>query len=240
METLKVNETPLRTSRNFNINNIKLENVTIPSQIGNFENVTIINESSNIKVEHISNQFDLKYGLGNILEKQVKESSNQTFNIVLEGKSNEKITLQFDFDEDNLNLVENIQITAKENTRATVLLSYKSLEEVEAFHNGILKVIAKKGASLHVIFMNLFNTRSHHFMSIENELEENAKVDYTIIDFGGKNSITNYYAQLIGKNAQNIIHTIYLGKDKQLFDLNYIAELFGEETNVAIEVQGYH
>ena len=33
MEKLKLNETPVRTSRNFLINNIKLENVVIPEKL---------------------------------------------------------------------------------------------------------------------------------------------------------------------------------------------------------------
>ena len=37
MQNLKLNETPVRTSRNFGINNIKLENVSLPYEIGSFE-----------------------------------------------------------------------------------------------------------------------------------------------------------------------------------------------------------
>ena len=39
LKELKVNETPVRTSRNFNINNAKLKGINIPETIGNFENV---------------------------------------------------------------------------------------------------------------------------------------------------------------------------------------------------------
>ena len=42
MEKLKLNETPVRTSRNFNINNIKLENIEIPEIIHEFKNSTNI------------------------------------------------------------------------------------------------------------------------------------------------------------------------------------------------------
>ena len=43
---IKLNETPIRTSRNFNINNIKLENIEVPENIPDFENVTIIDNTS--------------------------------------------------------------------------------------------------------------------------------------------------------------------------------------------------
>ena len=82
------------------------------------------------------------------------------------------------------------------------------------------------------------NLDSINLITVENEIADNAVVNYTIIDFGGKTSITNYYSNLIGKESKNNLNTIYLGKDNQLFDLNYIAHLRGEKSDVNIEVQG--
>ena len=73
MSILKINETPVRTSRNFNINNIKLDDVEIPENIGSFDNVEIINSTSEITVEKSNNNFNLTYGIGDILVKKVKE-----------------------------------------------------------------------------------------------------------------------------------------------------------------------
>ena len=42
MNELKLNETPIRTSRNFLINNIKLTDVEIPETVEKFKNVEII------------------------------------------------------------------------------------------------------------------------------------------------------------------------------------------------------
>ena len=99
-------------------------------------------------------------------------------------------------------------------------------------------MIAHKNSELNIIIVNLMNTNSNNFIAIENTIETNAKVNYTIIDFGGKNSITNYYSNLIGEKADNNLNTIYLGKEDQLFDLNYIGELRGEKSDINIEVQG--
>ena len=43
---------------------------------------------------------------------------------------------------------------------------------------------------------------------------------------------------MLGDFSDNTLNTIYLGKEDQLFDLNYIAELRGKKTNIDIEVQG--
>jgi hypothetical protein len=86
--------------------------------------------------------------------------------------------------------------------------------------------------------VNLLNSNANNFISIDNKLEKNAKSNYCIVDFGGKNSVTNYYSNLIGNQSENNINTIYLGKENQLFDLNYIVELRGEKSSTNIEVQG--
>ena len=137
-----------------------------------------------------------------------------------------------------MNLVDNIEIVANEGTKATIILKYESDKNVEAFHNGIIRMLAKKDSKINVIIVNFMNQTSNNFIAIENTLEENSKVDYYVIDFGGKNSITNYYSNLKGDFAENTIDAIYLGKDEQLFDLNYIAELRGKKTSVNIEVEG--
>lgn len=82
------------------------------------------------------------------------------------------------------------------------------------------------------------NDSSNNFEAYESEILDNATVNYTIVDMGAKNSITNYYANVIGKNGKNDLKTIYLGANEQLKDINYIAELRGEKAYVDIDVQG--
>lgn len=77
MKNIKLNETPVRTAKNFRINNIKLENIEIPEVIPSFENVTIIGDTSKINIEqNINNTHtDLIYGLSEELTNQVKTRS---------------------------------------------------------------------------------------------------------------------------------------------------------------------
>ena len=235
---IKLNETPVRTSRNFNINNIKIENISIPTNIESFKNVEIIGQTPTIKLEEFEGNGNLTYGLVDFFTNQVKEKANQKLKLTIDSKINKKIEINFKFNEQDLILIDNIEIVANENSRATVIIKYETLEDIEGFHNGIIRLVAKKDAQINVILVNLMNETSNNFISIENELEANSKANYTIIDFGGKNSITNYYSNLIGELSENTINTIYLGKENQLFDLNYIGELRGEKSNINIEVQG--
>lgn len=238
MEKLKLNETPVRTSKNFNINNIKLENVEIPEKIKEFKNTTITGETSEIKIEQNTNIAELTYGISGFFTEQVNTQANQKLKLTIDSKTNQEVQIEFKLDNLNNTLVDNIEIIANENTRATIIIKYQNDNEQESFHNGIIRTIAKKGASLNIVIANLMNTKSNNFLSIENTFEEKSKINYTIIDFGGLHSITNYYSNLIGECSENSLNTIYLGKENQIFDLNYIGELRGAKSNIDIEAQG--
>lgn len=241
---MRFNETPIRTAKNFNINNIKLENIEIPEAITTFENITIIGDTSKINIEQNADNTntDLVYGLSNELTNQVKHGANQKIKLNINNTQNKKekteAEIDFKFDDENAALIDNIEITANENTKSTVIIKYTSNQENESYHNGIIKAKAEKNSELNIVVVNLMNTKSNNFLAIENDFEENAKINYTIVDFGGKHSITNYYSNLQGDNSDNQLNTIYLGKENQVFDLNYIGELRGKKSNIDIEVQG--
>lgn len=260
MENLKLNETPVRTAKNFRINNIKLENIEVPEVIPTFENVTIIGDTSKMDIEQNADNADntdtnLVYGLSEEFTNQVKYGANQKIILNINGNQNEEIMpklcecsdikeekieaeIDFNFDNENSVLIDNIEIIANENTKSTVIIKYTSNKENECYHNGIIKAKAEKNAELNIVLVNLMNIKSNNFLAIENEFGENAKINYTIVDFGAKHSITNYYSNLQGDNCDNQLNTIYLGKENQVFDLNYIGELRGKKSNIDIEVQG--
>lgn len=232
MEKLKVNDTPVRTARNFKINNIEVE-LEIPEKIAEFKNVEIINEKSTIDSE-VSN-LPLTYGNGKILEELNYETANSKIRIQTSSKK-ENIKIRYNFDNDNLNLINQIEIIATGDTN--VIIEYKSQTTQKCLHNGIIRTIANENAKLNVTIVNLLNEESDNFEAIENKLEKNSKVNYTIIDIGGKTSVSNYYSNVIGENADNDLKSIYLGIGEQRKDINYIAELRGTKTNINIDVQG--
>ena len=75
MEKISLNETPIRTSRNFMINNIKLEDIVFPKDIRKFQTVEISSEFSDLD-ENTKNE-KLTYGAGEILEENIKNNSNR-------------------------------------------------------------------------------------------------------------------------------------------------------------------
>lgn len=238
MTNLTINETPIRTSKNYGINNIKLENIDIPELVNEFNGLEITGNSEKFNIENKKIENKIKYGNGDILTKQIKEISNKDIQIYVKDNSEKVINLNFNFSKDNKDLIDNILIQSEESSKSTIIIKYSSNDDLKYYHNGQLKISAKKGSELNIIILNLLNNNSNNFLAIENILEDNAKIDYTVIDFGGKNSITNYYTNLQGKESKNNINTIYLGNEEQVLDLNYIVEVFGEKSNINMNVKG--
>ena len=264
MPDLKLNETPVRTARNFNCNNIVLKDLKIPENYKAFNNIEIDIDNSKIDLEEKVSSSKLTYGLGNLLEEQAMKNPNKKIKLNIKGKSNKESIISFNFNEENKNLIDNIEIIAEENSKANIFIKYsfsnstacknancenimcekgKNSEKLNTsyenyYHNGIIRLFAKANSSIKLTVVNLLNEVSQNFLSIENNLQENANLGFCIVDFGGKNSITNYYTNLEGEASKNNLNAIYLGKDEQFFDLNYIGALRGKKSVMNIEVQG--
>ena len=229
---LELNETPVRTANNFRINNIEVD-TKIPTIIREFENVQIT-KSNCIISENVSKD-ELVYGNNKELEDAVLDKANSK--IKIENNENvENVKITYIFDEDNLMLLNQIEIDASKDIN--VIIEYRSETDEECFHAGIIKTIAKAGAKINVTVLNLLNDNSENIESFENVIEKESKVFHKLIDIGAKNSVSNYYSNVIGDEAENDVKTIYLGQGTQLKDINYIIHLRGKKAKANIDVQG--
>lgn len=220
---MELNATPLRTSKSFNINNIEL-NIDIPKNIKMFKNIEL-----NKEVKQLEKNIVFKYGVG----LDYKFSNHK---IEIDSKDSDNINLIYNFDDENLNLINQILINAYGNSSITI--EYKSKTNKNCWHNGGIKLIVNENASVNVNIINFLNENSYNFETIESELHKNSKANYTIIDIGAKTSVSNYYSNIIEEKAKNNVKTIYLGDNTQVKDLNYIAELYGRKSYIDIDVQG--
>lgn len=231
---MKLNETPVRTCRNYNINNIDFDEKLI-SKASKFNNLKILKETEKDEVitDFDFEDFDIKYGTG-----LTCKNSNQNIRININSKTDKEIKLEFDFDEKNLNLIDNIEIVAKENTVSNIYIVYRQRNSSKAFHNGLIRVFLNESSKATVTIINLLSSESSNILAIDGKLENNSKLKYNIIDFGGKTSITNLYSNLKGKESENLVNSIYLGSNDEKIDINYIAECYGEKSKINIDVQG--
>ena len=238
MTNLTLNQTPIRTARNYGINNIKLENINIPEKVNEFHGLQISGDSKQFTINFDKKETKLTYGNGEILQKQINEKANQNIDIKVSNKLEKELELDFHFSKENQDLIDNILIQIEENAKANIFIKYTAEEDLTYYHNGQIKLLAGKNAKANIFVLNLLNNQANHFLAIENKLEAQADINYCMVDFGGKNSITNYYTNLKGESSSNKVNTIYLGNHDQVIDLNYITQMYGEKTNAEMNLKG--
>ena len=138
-----LNETPVRTARNFGINNIKIEDIEIPRRIEEFNGLTIMGDILDVKISDDTQKEKLTYGISDELLEQSQTNSNQDIKIVIDNSNEKNIYLDFNFDDESTNLIDNIEINANELACANIILKYTSDDINQYYHNGILKIVNK-------------------------------------------------------------------------------------------------
>lgn len=235
MEEFDLNSTPVRTAKNFGINNIKL-NLEIP-KIREFNNCVIMSyesdrfEMSDLFIGMSKNKLDTRIGL------ELNKNYGITLTVPEGTYIDNPIILEFDFDEENSILIDNIKIVMEKSSKADFIFKYKTDEE-RCFHYLKQENILKEDSKCSITIANMIGNESDSFIAIENEIANNANLQHIIVDFGGKNKISNYYSKLTGDFAENNLKTIYLGNNNDTIDINYNIDIAGKSAKCNIETQG--
>ncbi|MBP5694146.1 MAG: hypothetical protein J6X03_01650, partial [Bacilli bacterium] len=148
-EKMIFNETPVRTSKNFKINNISIEDLELPTDKKEFKNRNIyintgkdvllygetiedstrlndIYEDDKVFVSELNdNSFNLTYEINKEIDDSIKKLVNQPLKIVVkENCSNANVSIDFCFDDENDCLIDNIEIIAEKNSRIDLTINY--------------------------------------------------------------------------------------------------------------------
>lgn len=234
---VKLNKTPVRTANNFGINDIELE-LNIP-EVKKYNNITIMGYDMD-DVEIIQNNIES----GKMLNSKIGLEMNQNEEITIRIPENKKISspieIEFDLDEDNNVLVDEISIIMEAKSEANFIIKYQDegLEEKKGFNYLKQKNTLKNESKAFITIANLLSNKSKSFIAVENNVEENAKIEHTLVEFGGNTKISNYYSKLTGDFSENNIKTIYLGTQQDIIDINYNIEAYGKNAKCNIEAQG--
>ena len=230
----ELNKTPIRTSNNYNINEIKLD-INIPRYniTNDIQLVTDENEKLDVYInKEYKNLFNTKIGL----------EFDTFYKIKIDVKENMKINnpvyIYYSFNNNDV-LIDDIEINVEKNAEAKFIIKYDSINEnIKGFHH--LKQITKtkENAKTKITILNLINNESDSFIAIENETSENSCIEHNFIDLGGKTKVSNYYTNLIGNGATNNLNNLYLGTNNDVIDMNYNIEILGKKSKCNIDVQG--
>lgn len=237
MEKYILNPTPVRTSVNYGINDVKLD-LDIP-QHKKFENISIYTDELDrilidiVESDKYEKTLTTKIGLEFSKYEKIK------ITIPENEKINNPILLDYLFDDENNYLIDDVEITMEKNSSASFIIHYcEESNPGYVFHNLKQVTLLKENSQANITIANMINNKSDSFISIENNVLNNASLSHTLIELGAKNKISNYYTTLTGDNSENILKSIYLGTNNDLIDINYNIETIGKNTKCNIESQG--
>lgn len=221
-----INETPLKTTNNFKINNLKIdldiEEETINDLIINTKKINKLNIKATIK-----DNFNSKIGLSHDKYKSIEIDVLDTVN--------NPVNISYDFTKSKY-LVSEIIINLKENTNSSFIVDLSSKEKV--FNNTKIIVQANNYSKSNITFINLLDKESINIISFENYLKESSEITHNFIDLGSNIKISNYYSELSGDNSKNYLNNMYFGSNNERIDMNYHIKSIGKRTNSNILVQG--
>ena len=226
MKKYILNETPVRTTNNYRINNLEIE-LDIPklTKTNNY----IINQD--IDIEYAEKKgYNSKIGL--------EHNKYNSYTINIEKNYKEPILFDYEFKKENSVLIEEININMKEKKNANLIFRFKSKDKETNFHNVKFIINSEKDSKLNISILNLLNENSKSFIAIENYQKESSNNKINFIDLGGNLRVSNYYNELLEENAITNFNNIYIGTKEDRIDMNYYSKNIAPKTEGNIYVEG--
>lgn len=232
-----VNETPVKTSKNYRINHLNLGDYCLP-EVKDFPNIQV-NCPDSATLSSEKQQVSLEYGMNSQLIQQSHENSNH--NLQIRFAANQKLERPVEIDcsfcEESPHLVSNISISSEKHSKSHVILKFKG-ESGDFFLNSILDIQLEEEAELTVTVLNFLPYPSKSFFTQQCSVAKLAKFHLTFVDFGGKYSVSNLFTEALDQESHTETNVIYIGKQEQVLDYNIIARLSGKRCHSRMEVQG--
>ena len=233
-KTLTLNKTPIRTSNNYGINDLKLD--------VNFNNTKFNNTIDILTDEYEKLEIKIDKEYTNVFDTKIGLSFEKFYKIKIIVKENEKIEKNIyikNVINENSDFICEMNFIFEKNSKANFVIENRTNDYNNKVFNYIKQVnYLKENAVGKITFCNLLNDNSQNFIAIENEVEEEAKLDYNFIDLGGKTKVSNYYTILKGNESKNIFNNIYIGNEENVIDMNYHVEIKGKKSICKINAQG--
>ena len=224
-----LNETPIRTTESFGMNNIKIE-LTVPDSL-NFHDYEIF-EDSLLNIEVLNrNCFFSDIGLTHDEYKELTVDIPNDIDI-----SYKNTVIKYIFSSKD-NLVDRIIINVGKNSKANILLIYENNTNSSIFHNGEIVVNMGEGSNLNINYLNMVGKSSINIQSIKTNNLNNSKLNVNSFDLSGKLRIYRSNSDVYD-NARNELNNIYIGQSSDKIDMNFISNNLKPNAESIINSEG--
>jgi Fe-S cluster assembly scaffold protein SufB len=148
------------------------------------------------------------------------------------------LVIDFLLDGKNPDLADYIHIRAAENSRAAVVIRYRSAGEGACRHSGFTFVDAAPGAEIKLTKAQMLGGRDIHVDATAAVGGEGACCELLLCELGGLRAVAGCNALLAGDAARCALDGLYAGSQDKRLDLNYRMEYRGRNTAGNITVKG--
>ena len=209
-----LNETPVKTTNGFMINNLNIDLDINEKELSNYE---IDYEYKEEIKDNFSSKIGINHSKYRLIDINVDKDSDININ------SNLKTNY----------LVSEININLRENTNSNIIIRFDN----EGYNNLKLNVNALENSVSNITVINNLSKDSISFVSFENDIKNSSDITINFIDLGGKIRVSNYYSSLDNYSTNNL-NNIHIGKSNDRIDMNYHMNMKGIKSNGNIEVTG--
>ncbi len=149
------------------------------------------------------------------------------------------VEIYYELDKENPFLIDNNLIVAEENSILTVVIDYRMKDkDLEAFHNGLTRVIVENNAVLNIIKVQRFNDKSDNFDSNFSLISNQGELNWIPIELGARNSLTNNENTLVSDGSQASISNVYFADGDRKMDIAFKINHQGRHSTSKIESKG--
>ena len=205
-----LNETPIRTTNSFRMNDIKLD-LEIPTGT-TFKS---FNGYENIKYEY---DKEIKSSLG--------FSTKGTYAYIDINESKDIIL------ECNTDIICNTVINVDKNINSVLTIKYTG----DNYNIQNIIVNTLENSNITINYINMSSAIS--LISFENKVEENSTVTNNIYDLSGQIRVYKYNSDNIGNNSSSYLNSVYLTNNEDILDMNYYISHRGKSSISNINVVG--
>ncbi len=151
-----------------------------------------------------------------------------------EGKS--PVIIRYPSDGD-LILDQNV-IIAEPFTTARIVIDYDTLSSKNSFHDGVTRVLAKEGSRVELTVLQRLSDSSYNFNSVLGILEDDAVINWSVIEMGSRNSAVNYTTYMRGQGSENRAKGAFLLDGDRRLDLSFKVNHLAPHTTSDIDIRG--
>lgn len=233
---IKVNYLPVKTWYWLNMNDSKIK-VQIEDKIDSPFQKHIKGNGVSFQIKDKISQWNaIETGMGpdmkffdskGIACIETEDTPNQTEqSIVLEYKAfAEKINTNHIF------------VHAQKGTKVaiTMVLSSEEGEGIQALQT---KIMAEENSQVKIFVVQMLGKKFKGLFDLGGICETNAQVELVKIELGAGELYAGALVDLVGENSRFDTQIGYLGREKQILDMNYVARHVGKKTESNMQVSG--